>query len=264
MQACIARARVCTPSNASATYEIVLRVGSRKSSTDLHTRQANKTIEYACKEISMCVLHVWTTCSLARAHTAQGASCVCVCPVFRPALIVVTGRMPRESPSSSRGPPPPTSPFAAISRAFPGKSHPHPCVKDDGGAHSGTRAVSNRATPKCVAPLPARRARQMFFVADYDAVCAIMTTSLFLSLTSLLSPTLTVFPSTPQTPALSARWLDFFSPSLSLFLSPSVSSLLSFSYLVAEEDKLCSCLSRQLRRRLGHAKRRLSSFFSSL
>ena len=34
------------------------------------------------------------------------------------------------------------------------------------------------ATPRSVARLPARRARQMFFVADYDAVCAIMTTSL--------------------------------------------------------------------------------------
>lgn len=35
-----------------------------------------------------------------------------------------------------------------------------------------------QATPRSVARLPARRARQMFFVADYDAVCAIMTTSL--------------------------------------------------------------------------------------
>ena len=38
-------------------------------------------------------------------------------------------------------------------------------------------AVPVRATPRRVARLPARRARQMFFVADYDAVCAIMTTS---------------------------------------------------------------------------------------
>lgn len=41
--------------------------------------------------------------------------------------------------------------------------------------------MSSRVTPNRVAPLPARRARQMFFVADYDAVCAIMTTSLSLS-----------------------------------------------------------------------------------
>lgn len=152
-----------------------------------------------------------------------------MCPVFRPALIVVAGRMPRESPSSSRGPPTPTSPFATRCdfARFMGKLAPTHASAHDGGVRSGTWAVSDRTTPKCVAPLPARRARQMFFVADYDAVCAIMTTSLFLSLASLLSPSLTIFPSAPHTPALSARWLDFFFPpltlSLSLALSPSVS-----------------------------------------
>lgn len=95
--------------------------------------------------------------------------------------------------------------------------------------------MSGRATPKRVAPLPARCARQMFFVADYDAVCAIMTTSLFLSPASSLSIYLAIIPpppphphlptpflpssSAPRTPAFSARWLWIFSFSLSLFPS---------------------------------------------
>lgn len=65
----------------------------------------------------------------------------------------------------------------------------------------------------------------MFFVADYDAVCAIMTTSLFLSSVPSFSLYLTLLPPppspNPRTPALSARWLDvfFLSLSFSLFLS---------------------------------------------
>lgn len=58
--------------------------------------------------------------------------------------------------------------------------------------------MSGRATPKRVAPLPARCARQMFFVADYDAVCAIMTTSLFLSPASSLSIYLAIIPPSPH------------------------------------------------------------------
>lgn len=52
----------------------------------------------------------------------------------------------------------------------------------------------------------------------------------------------------------------FFFTSLSfpLFLSR------TFYLLPADEDKLCSCLSRSLPRRLGHAKRRVSSFSFSL
>lgn len=63
--------------------------------------------------------------------------------------------------------------------------------------------MSGRATPKRVAPLPARCARQMFFVADYDAVCAIMTTSLFLSPASSLSIYLAIISLPPISPTSS-------------------------------------------------------------
>lgn len=110
------------------------------------------------------------------------------------------------------------SSFSAIQRVS--VLHPHPRVDDSSGVTSGTWAVSSWATPNRVASLPARRARQMFFVADYDAVCAIMTTSLFLSPRHRFLSILRYFLSVPRTPALSARWLDFFlSLLLSLFLS---------------------------------------------
>lgn len=133
---------------------------------------------------------------------------------------------------------------------------PHSRVGDDSGGNSGTWAASNRVTPNRVAPLPARRARQMFFVADYDAVCAIMTTSLFLSPVPSLSFHLMSFPLTPRITALGG-WIFSFPFCLSFSVS--------HCYLLpADEDKLCSCLSRSLPRRLGHAKRRLSSFSFSL
>lgn len=177
--------------------------------------------------------------------------------------------MPRESPSSSRGPPPPfPSPFDSRYRAFhvePTSSpSAHAATAAAVGRNSRTWAVSGRVTPNRVAPLPARRARQMFFVADYDAVCAIMTTSLslsrshrrshfFLSLSFLhISPLRSMYPG-----AFLSLVGFFLSFSLSFFLSHSA----IFSCLVDDEDKLCSCLSR---RRLGHAKRRLSSFSFSL
>lgn len=164
--------------------------------------------------------------------------------------------MPRESPSSSRGPPHfLASPLCAI-RASRKASPPHPRVVEDSRGSSGTWAVSNRATPNRVAPLPARRARQMFFVADYDAVCAIMTTSLFLSPAPLLSFHLILYPLTPRITTL-CGWIFSFSFSLSFSVS--------YHYLLpTDEDKLCSCLSRSLPRRLGHAKRRLSFFSFSL
>lgn len=118
--------------------------------------------------------------------------------------------------------------------------------------------MSGRTTPNRVAPLPARRARQMFFVADYDAVCAIMTTSLFLSPAPSLSLHLTSLPLTPRITARSVAGFFFTSLSFPLFLSR------TFYLLPADEDKLCSCLSRSLPRRLGHAKRRVSSFSFSL
>lgn len=92
---------------------------------------------------------------------------------------------------------------------------PHPRVGDDSGENSGTWAVSRRTTPNRVAPLPARRARQMFFVADYDAVCAIMTTSLFLSPAPSLSFHLMPFlPLAPRITALGG-WIFSFSFCLS-------------------------------------------------
>jgi len=135
------------------------------------------------------------------------------------------------------------------------KLAPHLRVGGDSGGNSGTWAVSRRATPNRVAPLPARRARQMFFVADYDAVCAIMTTSLFLSPAPSLSFHLMSFPLAPRITALGG-WIFSFSFCLSFSVS--------YLYLLPAEDKLCSCLSRSLPHRLGHAKRRLSSFSSSL
>lgn len=98
--------------------------------------------------------------------------------------------------------------------------------------------MSGRTTPNRVAPLPARRARQMFFVADYDAVCAIMTTSLFLSPAPSLSLHLTSLPLTPRITARSVAGFFFTSLSFPLFLSR------TFYLLPADEDKLCSCLSR--------------------
>jgi len=96
----------------------------------------------------------------------------------------------------------------------------------DGGANSGTWAVSGRVTPNRVAPLPARRARQMFFVADYDAVCAIMTTSLSLSRSHgcshfplfLFLFTLHVSPPLPMYPGAFLSLVGFF---ISFPLSPS-------------------------------------------
>lgn len=130
--------------------------------------------------------------------------------------------------------------------------------------------MSGRATPKRVAPLPARCARQMFFVADYDAVCAIMTTSLFLSPASSLSIYLAIIslppPSPPPPPPLPPSCAGFAYPGVFRsvavdFFLLSVSFSVSHRYLLpADEDKLCSCLSRSRRRRLGHAKRRPSSF----
>lgn len=58
----------------------------------------------------------------------------------------------------------------------------------------------------------------MFFVADYDAVCAIMTTSLFLSPAPSLSFHLMLFPLTPRIAALGG-WIFFLSLSVSLFQS---------------------------------------------
>lgn len=67
----------------------------------------------------------------------------------------------------------------------------------------------------------------MFFVADYDAVCAIMTTSLFLSPASSLSPSLTVFPSVPRIPRRFplGGWIFSFPLSVSFYLDPSIFSL---------------------------------------
>lgn len=111
---------------------------------------------------------------------------------------------------------------------------------NSGGANSGTWAVSGRVTPNRVAPLPARRARQMFFVADYDAVCAIMTTSLSLSHShrcALTSLCLSFFPSrfspsfhVPRRFPLSlVGFFLSFSSSLSLSLSVSPRYLLPVS-----------------------------------
>lgn len=126
--------------------------------------------------------------------------------------------MPRESPSSSRGPPT-SSPGSSAQSARRVKLAPlYPRVDGDSRENSGTWAASNRVTPNRVAPLPARRARQMFFVADYDAVCAIMTTSLFLSPAPSLSFHLTLFPLTPRITALGG-WIFFLSLSTFLFLS---------------------------------------------
>lgn len=113
--------------------------------------------------------------------------------------------------------PPTSSPRHSARSARRVRLVPHPRVGDDSRGSSGTWAVSNRATPNRVAPLPARRARQMFFVADYDAVCAIMTTSLFLLFAPSLSFHLMLYPS--YSAYHGARWLDFFFLFLSLFLS---------------------------------------------
>lgn len=153
--------RPCAPSNISAPYETVLRLRSRKSSADLHTQPTNKTIEYVRKEISMCV-HVSGQRALVRSHTVQGASCVCavrVCPVFRPALIAVAGRMPRESPSSSRGPSPPLhpSPLAAISRVSWESSPPLTLGRRQWGALGHVGGVrSGHALKRCPFTSPAR------------------------------------------------------------------------------------------------------------
>jgi len=114
---------------------------------------------------------------------------------------------------------------------------------NDGGANSGTWAVSGRVTPNRVAPLPARRARQMFFVADYDAVCAIMTTSLSLSRSHRRSHfplflflfTLHVSPPLPMYPGAFLSLVGFFISfllSLSFFLSFLLSLSISPRYLL--------------------------------
>lgn len=132
--------------------------------------------------------------------------------------------MPHESPSSSRGPPTSSPRHSTRFRASRKTSLPPtrvPVTMVEGS--SGTWAVSGRTTPNRVAPLPARRARQMFFVADYDAVCAIMTTSLFLSPAPPLSLHLTSLPLTPRITALGG-WIFFYFP---FFPSFSVPYLLS-------------------------------------
>lgn len=74
--------------------------------------------------------------------------------------------------------PHPSVPGDSARSATPGTPHQRVVAGRVGGGCCSWRAGPVQATPRSVARLPARRARQMFFVADYDAVCAIMTTSL--------------------------------------------------------------------------------------
>lgn len=233
----------CVASDIDTVYGTLYQVFSRKTSADLHTdhkttaRKKNLTVMLDNVRAGARVKHI-AVCDLSFVLLSSWSRDECHASL-RPRLAD-----------------PPLPCFAARDSARRVKLVPHPRVGDDGGENSGTWAVSNRTPPNRVAPLPARRARQMFFVADYDAVCAIMTTSLFLSPAPSLSFHLMLFPLTPRTTALGG-WIFF---SFSLCLSFSVSYL----YLFPAEDKLCSCLSRSLSRRLGHAKRRLSFFSFSL
>lgn len=128
--------------------------------------------------------------------------------------------------------------------------------------------MSSLATPHPVAPLPARRARQMFFVADYDAVCAIMTTSLFLSSAPSFSLYLTLLPSPSPSRLPQPRrfplggWMFFF---LSLSLSLSLSLFLSRSAIFSLPTRTNFALASAARYDVARTrKRRLSSFSFSL
>lgn len=199
--------------------------------------------------------------------------------VFRLALIVVAGWMPPESPSSSRGPPLLVcSPrCTARFRAF----HVENCSttlvqprrrRGELGYVGGVR--SSYAQTSCPFTSPVRSSnvfRRGLWrgLRDYDHLSLSLARIVAFYLSCDYSPSPT--PSPPPNPfppailcAGSAYPGVFRSVAVDFFLL-SVSFSVSHRYLLpADEDKLCSCLSRSLRRRLGHAKRRPNSFSFSL
>lgn len=189
----------------------------------------------------------------ARAYSAR----CCVCPVFRPALIVVAGWMPRESPSSSRGPPTSSPCQSARFRASRKASPPPTCRWRWWGELRHVGGVKlNHAQSRCPFTSPARSSnvfRRGLWrgLRDYDHL------SLSLARAIALVPSYVISPGSAYH---GVRWLDFF---FFLFLSLFF-CLIPLSSPCRNEDKLCSCLSRSLPHRLGHAKRRLSSFSFSL
>lgn len=188
--------------------------------------------------------------------------------VFRLALIVVAGWMPRESPSSSRGPPLLVcSPRrAARFRAFHVESCSTTLVQTasaEGWARIRRRCqVELRpnelplyqpgALVKCFSSRIMTRSARLWPPLSFSRP-----RRRFLSILRLF-PFFFPFPSLGH-PARRFRVPRRFPLGGCGFFPPLrlVSFSVSHRYLLpADEDKLCSCLSHSLRRRLGHAKRR--------
>lgn len=216
----------------------------------------------------------WTSANV-RARTQ--CSSPCMRSVFRLALIVVAGWMPPESPSSSRGPPLLVcSPrCTARFRAF----HVEDCSttlvqlrrrRGELGYVGGVR--SGYAQTSCPFTSPVRSSnvfRRGLWrgLRDYDHLSLSLARVVAFYLSCDYSPSPTPSPpSNPFSPViLCAAYPGVFRSVAVDFFLLSVSFSVSHRYLLpADEDKLCSCLSRSLRRRLGHAKRRPSSFSFSL
>lgn len=242
-------------------------MSTSRSSTD-------KTIAYEKKLRVVCARLDQRQC--ARAYTQSSSRCMSSV-FFRLALIVVAGWMPPESPSSSRGPPLlACSPRCATRfRAF----HVEDCSttlvqsrrrRGELGNVGGVR--SSYAQTSCPFTSPVRSSnvfRRGLWrgLRDYDHLSLSLARVVAFYLSCDYSPSPTPSPpSNPFPPAiLCAAYPSVFRSVAVDFFLLSVSFSVSHRYLLpTDEDKLCSCLSRLLRRRLGHAKRRPSLFSFSL